>query len=87
MPDRPSTNVTRKRTRRFALAGVAGAAVAAAIAAGGMLPAAHAATVYNPLAPALGFNSFVEDETLLASTESEAASRRAGTSLWRGRTT
>jgi choice-of-anchor A domain-containing protein len=78
MPDRPSTNVTRKRTRRFALAGVAGAAVAAAIAAGGTLPAAHAATVYNPLAPALGFNSFVEDETLLASTESEGGVATGG---------
>lgn len=75
----PKTALTpsRRRTSRLALAGAATASVAVTIALAGTLPAAHADTE-NPLAPALDFNSFVENETVLASTESEGGIATGG---------
>jgi len=74
-------NATSRADRRrtgLALAGAATACAAIAIATAGTFHSAQAATTYNPLAPALGFNSFVEDETVLASTESEGGIATGG---------
>jgi choice-of-anchor A domain-containing protein len=67
-----------RRTGSLTLVGAATACAAIAISAAGTLPEAHAATGYNPLEAALGFNAFVEDETLLASTESEGGIATGG---------
>jgi choice-of-anchor A domain-containing protein len=67
-----------RRTGSLTHAGAAAACAAIAIAAVGTFPEAHAATEYNPLEPALGFNAFVEDETLLSSTEPEGGIATGG---------
>jgi hypothetical protein len=67
-----------RRTGSLALAGAATACAAIAIAAAGGLQTAEAAIAEHPLAPALGFISFVEDETVLASTESEGGITTCG---------
>jgi choice-of-anchor A domain-containing protein len=77
MPNATST-ANLRRTGSLALAGAATACAAFAIAAAGSLQTALAATAEHPLAPALGFNSFVEDETVLASTESEGGIATGG---------
>jgi hypothetical protein len=68
----------RRRTRSLVLAGAATACAAIAIAAVGTFQTTQASTGYNPLTPALGFNAFVEDQTLLASTESEGGIATGG---------
>ncbi|SDL70500.1 choice-of-anchor A domain-containing protein [Glycomyces sambucus] len=79
-----------RRTRRLSLAGAATltaavAATAIAFNAAGTGPVAQAATVtYDPLAPALDFNAFVEDVTELHSTESEGAMATGGNLVVRG---
>lgn len=79
-----------RRARRLSLAGAAtltAAAAATAIAfnAAGTAPTAQAATVtYDPLAPALDFNSFVENETSLVSTESEGPVATGGNLVVKG---
>ncbi|NUQ88890.1 MAG: choice-of-anchor A family protein [Glycomyces artemisiae] len=79
-----------RRARRFALTGAAtltAAAAATAIAfnAAGTAPTAQAATVtYDPLAPALDFNSFVENETTLVSTETEGPVATGGNLVVKG---
>ncbi|MEU6246732.1 choice-of-anchor A family protein [Glycomyces sp. NPDC047010] len=79
-----------RRARRLSLAGAvtltaAAAATAIAFNAAGTGPAAMAATVtYDPLAPALDFNSFVENETVLVSTESEGPVATGGNLVVKG---
>ncbi|WP_335988993.1 choice-of-anchor A family protein [Glycomyces sp. MUSA5-2] len=79
-----------RRARRLSLAGAAtltAAAAATAIAfnAAGTAPTAQAATIaYDPLAPALDFNSFVENETTLVSTESEGPVATGGNLVVKG---
>ncbi|MFG3342442.1 collagen-binding domain-containing protein [Glycomyces sp. NPDC048151] len=72
-----TTQQPNRQAGRLALAGAATASVAVAIAVAGTMPAAQA-DVADPLAPALGFNSFVENETVLASTESEGGIATGG---------
>ncbi|THV30185.1 choice-of-anchor A family protein [Glycomyces paridis] len=73
-----------RRAGRLAILGAASAA-AVALAVAGTTPFAQAATVtFNPLDPALGFNSFVEDETVLASTEAEGPIATGGNLLIEG---
>jgi choice-of-anchor A domain-containing protein len=69
---------SRRRTGSLVLAGAATACAAIAIAAVGTFQTTQASTGYNPLTPALGFNAFVEDQTLLASTESEGGIATGG---------
>lgn len=69
---------SRRRTGSLVLAGAATACAAIAIAAVGTFQTTRASTGYNPLTPALGFNAFVEDQTLLASTESEGGIATGG---------
>lgn len=84
MHDTP-TPPTGRRAGRLAILGAATAATAVAFAAAGTLPSAHAATVtIDPLAPAFDFNAFVENETVLASTESEGAIATGGDLLIEG---
>ncbi|MEU5871897.1 choice-of-anchor A family protein [Glycomyces sp. NPDC047369] len=79
-----------RRARRLSLAGAvtltaAAAATAIAFNAAGTGSVAQAATVtYDPLAPALDFNSFVENETTLVSTESEGPVATGGNLVVRG---
>ncbi|GAA1661249.1 hypothetical protein GCM10009830_03000 [Glycomyces endophyticus] len=83
-------SASARRTRRLSLAGAAAltaavAATAIAFNAAGTAPVAQAATVtYDPLAPALDFNAFVENETELHSTESEGAMATGGNLVIRG---
>ncbi|WP_157974781.1 collagen-binding domain-containing protein [Glycomyces dulcitolivorans] len=85
-----TTTSSARRAGRLWLTGAATAAAALAATAiafnaAGTGPAAQAATVtYDPLAPALGFNSFVEDETALVSTESEGGVATGGNLVVKG---
>lgn len=70
-----------RRARRLLITGAAACATAAAVGltAIGPGPVAQAAAVtYDPLAKALGFNTFVENETVLASTEAEGPMATGG---------
>lgn len=84
------TRTSGRRARRLSLAGAvtltaAAAATAIAFNAAGTAPTAQAATVtYDPLAPALDFNSFVENETTLTSTESEGPVATGGNLVVKG---
>jgi choice-of-anchor A domain-containing protein len=85
-----TTTSSARRAGRLWLTGAATAAAALTATAigfntAGTGPAAQAATVaYDPLAPALGFNSFVEDETALVSTESEGGVATGGNLVVKG---
>ncbi|WP_270111793.1 collagen-binding domain-containing protein [Glycomyces luteolus] len=79
MPKSPSNPRYRLRAGRLAVLGAAGIVTAAVLATAGTVPVAQAAPVtVDPLAPALGFNAFVEDETVLVSTESEGGIATGG---------
>nr|BFF22634.1 hypothetical protein GCM10025732_05990 [Glycomyces mayteni] len=79
-----------RRARRLSLAGAvtltaAAAATAIAFNAAGTGPTAMAAAVaIDPLAPALNFNTFVEDRTTLVSTESEGPMATGGDLVIKG---
>lgn len=76
MPNMPTHRV---RARHMAVLGAAGVVAVAALATTATLPTAQAAPVtINPLESALGFNAFVHDETVLASTESEGGIATGG---------
>lgn len=75
----------RRTAWRLAALGVAGVAAVLALGTAGTAPFAQAATVtLNPLDPALGFNAFVEDQTVLASTEAEGPIATGGDLLIEG---
>jgi choice-of-anchor A domain-containing protein len=79
MPKTPPNPRPRLRAGRLAVLGAAGAVAAAALAAVGTAPVvAQDPEGVNPLEPALGFNAFVEDETVLASTEAEGGIATGG---------
>lgn len=79
MPKSPSNPRYRLRAGRLAVLGAAGVVIAAAIATAGTAPVAQAVPVtVDPLAAALGFNAFVEGETILVSAESEGGIATGG---------
>jgi hypothetical protein len=79
MPKSPSNHRSRLQAGRLAVLGAAGVVTAAALATAGTVPVAQAVPVtVDPFAPALGFNAFVEDETVLVSTESEGGIATGG---------